>query len=144
MSSSQLFRVAKISPFATLPTKSTPGSAAYDLFSPENYLIPAKEKVLISTGLQFAIPQGTVGRILSRSGLAWKHDITVFHGCIDEDYHGDLRVIVINNGYTDYQVKRNDRIAQFLIQPISQVQGPIECQPFDNNQSHNGFGSTSK
>jgi dUTP pyrophosphatase len=92
------FFVKKLVAEAVLPVKATPGSAGYDLCSIENVVIPPNSKGKIRTGLSFMIPPNTYARIAPRSGLAWKNSINVGAGVVDEDYRGEVCVILFNHG----------------------------------------------
>ena len=79
-------------------------------------MIPAHGKALVSTGLSVKIPEGNYGRIAPRSGLAWKNFIDIGAGVIDEDYRGEVKVLLFNLGGEDFTVKFGDRVAQFIIE----------------------------
>lgn len=91
------FIVKKLVPEAFIPAKGTPGAAGYDLCSIEETVIPANGKGKVRTGLAFMIPPNTYARIAPRSGLAWKNSINVGAGVIDEDYRGEVAVILFNH-----------------------------------------------
>ena len=116
-------RMAKLSDRATTPTRGTPNSAGYDLYSALDTIVPPGERTLIPTDLQMALPPGHYGQIAPRSGLALKHGIDIGGGVIDQDYRGNVGVILINASRTPFQVRQGDRIAQLLCIRISQ--GPI-------------------
>ena len=126
-----------------LPTRSTAGSAGYDLFSTENKMIYAGGQAMIDVGINIKVPPGTYGRVAPRSGLAVKHGIDVLAGVIDEDYRGDVKVVLINHGDKDYMVSVFDRVAQLIIEKIEtpEVKHVIS---FDEvtQRGIGGFGST--
>ena len=106
----------------SLPISASKFSSGVDLLSAEateTVLKPGKVK-LISTGIKIMIPEGYEGQIRPRSGLALKHGITVLNtpGTIDSDYRGIVKVILINLGEKDFNIRRGDRIAQLVIQKI--------------------------
>ena len=76
-------------------------------------------KQLVSTGLKVALPAGTYGRVAPRSGLAFKNQIDVGAGVVDEDYRGEVKVLLFNFGGADFEIKEGDRIAQLVCQEIS-------------------------
>lgn len=80
--------VKKLHPEAVLPKRGSSHAAGYDICALEAAVVPARGKAKISTGLSWACPPLTYGRIAPRSGLAWKHSIDVGAGVIDEDYRG--------------------------------------------------------
>ena len=108
----------KLSYFAKAPTKSTPLSAGYDLYSVQNIIVPARGRVLIRTDLQIQVPDGCYGRIAPRSGLSVKKFIDVGAGVVDADYTGNVAVLLINHSDTDYTVKCGDAIAQLICEKI--------------------------
>ena len=99
------FYVKKLVSEAIIPKKGTAGAAGYDLYAVEEVVIPAMGKGKVRTGLSWKIPEGTYGRIAPRSGLAWKNAINVGAGVIDEDYRGEVCVILFNHGKDDFKVK---------------------------------------
>lgn len=109
-----LFR--KLSEHAYEPSYGSEKSAGVDLRSAYDFVVPAHGKEQIKTDL--SIRSGTYGRVASRSGLAWKHFIEVGAGVIDEDYHDEIFVILINHSDKDFVVKKGDRIAQLICECI--------------------------
>ena len=97
--------VRKLSPTAILPRKGSPLAAGYDICANEDMVVPARGKAKVSTGLSWMCPVNTYGRIAPRSGLAWKNSISVGAGVIDEDYRGEVCVILFNHGDVDFEVK---------------------------------------
>ena len=90
-------------------------ATGHDLYSIEALSIPANNRALIRTGLAIALPQVTYGRIAPRSSLATKL-ITVDAGVVDEDYGGELKVLLVNNSKMDYKVQKGDHIAQLIVE----------------------------
>lgn len=113
-------------PDATVPTKATEKSAAYDLNSPTQHTIPPNFIAIIDTGIQVEMPNGTYGRIASRSGMVVKHFVEVNAGVIDPDYTGRIKVVLFNFGSTEYLVQKNDRIAQLILE--SYLSAPVKIQ----------------
>jgi dUTP pyrophosphatase len=105
-----------------LPVSASEFSSGVDLLSAEAAdTVLKKGKIkLISTGIKIIIPEGYEGQIRPRSGLALKHGITVLNtpGTIDSDYRGIVKVVLINLGEEDFNIRRGDRIAQLVIQKI--------------------------
>lgn len=97
------FKVKKLSPNATIPTRGSNKAAGYDLSSAYEYTIPAKGKLLCKTDIAIAIPSGHYGRIAPRSGLAHRNFIDVGAGVIDEDYRGNVGVIIFNFSDEDFK-----------------------------------------
>jgi dUTP pyrophosphatase len=135
--------VKKLSTNATLPKRGSEFSAGYDLASADDIVIPPLDQRLIKTNIAVMIPSGHYGRIAPRSGLAFKNKIDVHAGVIDEDYRGDVGVILFNHSqYDPFHVKVGDRIAQFIITRIA-TPLVIDLDSLDEtSRGHNGYGST--
>ena len=129
---------------AHLPTYARDGDAGADLYSLHAVNIMPGEYKLVSTGIAMAIPQGYVGLIHPRSGLAAKHGITVLNapGTIDAGYRGEIKVLLINHSNEVYFIARAERIAQLVIQKVENVFfEPVDELP-ESNRGQGGFGST--
>uniref|UniRef100_A0ABI7XS92 Deoxyuridine 5'-triphosphate nucleotidohydrolase n=1 Tax=Felis catus TaxID=9685 RepID=A0ABI7XS92_FELCA len=111
-------RFVRLSEHATAPSKGSARAAGYDLYSAYDYTVPPMEKVLVKTDIQIALPSGCYGRVAPRSGLAAKHFIDVGAGVIDEDYRGNVGVVLFNFGKEKFEVKKGDRIAQLICERI--------------------------
>jgi len=134
--------VHKLSEFAQLPIRGSPGAAGYDLFAAYDYVIQAHDKELVRTDISLTIPTGYYGRIAPRSSLAWKQHIDVGAGVIDEDYRGPLGVVLFNHGANTFKITRGDRIAQLIVTKIITPE-VIEVQNLDDTaRGAGGFGST--
>ncbi|VDM10228.1 unnamed protein product [Wuchereria bancrofti] len=132
----------KLSENAHIPTYGSEWAAGADLYSAYDCVIPAKNKGSVGTDLQVQIPRGYYGRIAPRSGLAVKHFIDVGAGVVDSDYRGHLSVVLFNFGTEDFQIKKGDRIAQFICEKISHCKF-IEVKSLENSKRDtDGFGST--
>lgn len=106
---------------AIVPTKGTEYSAGYDLYTTEDYDLSPNEHKLFKTGISIKIPNGIYGRIAPRSGLALKSGIDVLAGVIDEDYRGEIGVILINFGKETKSIKKGDRIAQIIFEFYNKI-----------------------
>ena len=116
-------RVLRESSGAGLPSRATPGSAGLDLRAAivEPLEIPPGKRHLVGTGIALDIRDpGIVGVVASRSGLSLKHGVRVAQGIgvIDSDYHGEIGVILANDGDRTYTVEPGERIAQLLFLPV--------------------------
>ena len=99
---------------------------------------------MIKTDLAIKVPSGTYGRIAPRSGLALKHGIDVGAGVIDQDYRGNVKIILFNHGDSDYAIEQGERIAQLILEKIEIVELQ-EVQDFiSTERGERGFGSTDK
>jgi dUTP pyrophosphatase len=138
-------KVSRLDESIPLPTYATNGDAGADLISSIDVDIPAGNRALVPTGLSLAIPEGYVGLVCSRSGLAWKHGVTVLNapGVIDSGYRGEVKVILLNpHASQSFSIKKGDRIAQLLIQKVEQADF-IEVENLDStDRGQGGFGST--
>ena len=129
-----------------LPHYSHPGDAGADLRSSQNTVVPAMGRVLVTTGVSIALPDGYVGLVHPRSGLALKHGITVLNtpGTIDAGYRGELMVTLYNTTTEPFVIAVGDRIAQLLIQQVSRARFvSVERLP-ESHRGESGFGSTGK
>ncbi|KAL8473073.1 hypothetical protein ACS0TY_030059 [Phlomoides rotata] len=120
------FRVKRLSEKAISPSRGSPLSVSYDLFSAVETRVPAGGKALVPTDLSIAVSEGSYARIGTFqleslhlfSGLALKHSIEVGAGVVDADYSGPVGVILFNHSDVDFEVKHGDRIAQLIIEII--------------------------
>ena len=127
-----------------LPAYATDGAAGMDVVSAEDVTIPAGERHAVATGLSVAIPRGYEIQVRPRSGLAFKHGITVPNtpGTIDSDYRGELKVLLINHGPADFPIKRGERIAQLVPAAVTLASFEEVDELDDTNRGAGGFGST--
>jgi dUTP pyrophosphatase len=114
----RMFSVQRTDSRAITPKKATSNSAGFDLYSIENLTLKSGERCVINLGLKMAIPEGYYGRVAPRSGLALKYGIDVMGGVIDidNDYRGEVKVILINHGSEDFVIHAEDRIAQLILE----------------------------
>ena len=129
---------------ALIPKYQTSGSAGCDLISTVDVVIPLGSRRIIGTGLKMEIPSGFGAMVCSRSGLAAKHGIHVLNGngIIDNDYVGEIKVILHNAGQEDFIIKKGDRIAQLLFFPIFQAIFQTATKLAETIRGEGGFGST--
>lgn len=134
--------VSRLDKDLEVPRYANPSDAAFDLRAREEVVIPPGQHVAVKTGLAMAIPQGHVGLIWDRSGLAAKHRVTTLAGVIDSGYRGEVGVVLCNLGETPFTVERGMRIAQMIIQPY--VTADLhEVEDLDEtDRGEGGFGST--
>jgi dUTP pyrophosphatase len=122
-------------------------SSGFDVMAAESVLLKPGQRRAIGTGLSFKIPEGYEIQVRPRSGLALKHGITVLNtpGTIDEDYRGEVKIILYNSDQNDYTVKRGDRIAQLVLAkrtPITIFEKVDEVNVAETTRQDNGFGSS--
>ena len=129
-----------------LPIYAKPGDAGADLRSREEAVVPARGRMMVKTGVSIALPDGFVGLVHPRSGLAAKHGITVLNtpGTVDAGYRGEIAVNLYNTSDEDFPVAVGDRIAQLVIQKVEVAQFiRVEKLP-ESDRGEGGFGSTGK
>jgi dUTP pyrophosphatase len=135
-----------LSSTAKIPTKATKGAAAYDLYATENAFIPPGETLGVGTGLAMEIPKFWKGDIYSRSGLASQGLVVANSpGKIDSDYRGEIKVLLHNNRSVNIVgIKAGDRIAQFEINPVHDLEFEEIEELDESERGSRGFGSTGK
>ena len=129
-----------------LPTYETSGSAGMDLRANLNEPISLKpmERQLISTGLFIELPDNYEAQIRPRSGLAYKHGITVLNtpGTIDTDYRGELKILLINLSDKTFTINHGERVAQLIIAKFEQPKLIAVEELGSTHRNAGGFGST--
>lgn len=128
---------------AVLPTKAHDADAGYDLYSPEDRIIPAYGSVTIDTGVHVQIPPGWAGLLVSKSGLNVNHDLTST-GLIDCEYTGSIKVKLHNHGAAYYHVSKGDKITQLVFIPIGSFSLQIADDLAETERGDNGFGSSGR
>lgn len=127
---------------AFLPKRGSEFAAGLDLYSPVSGSIEPSQRLLVPLDICIELPKGTFGHILPRSGLALKNGIHVGAGVIDEDYRGNVGVLLFNLGNTPFVFKEGDRIAQLVIKSYENI-GLVQKEKLDQSERGNGgFGST--
>jgi dUTP pyrophosphatase len=127
-----------------LPRPARAGDAGLDLHAARDTVLEAGERALVETGIAVAIPPGWAGFVVPRSGLALRDGVTVLNGpgLIDPGYRGEIKVLLINHGAERARLRRGDRIAQLVIQPVATVAlEEVEALP-PSDRGAGGFGST--
>ena len=138
-----IVKIKLLHPLAKIPTRKYPGDAGYDLYSVECKTIPPRSIAEVQTGIAIELPKGYYAEIHSRSGLRRKGIVPPV-GIIDEDYRGDLRVILYNFTDEPYQVNIGDRIAQLIIKPRVEADFKQVNVLSESERGNHGFGSTGK
>jgi dUTP pyrophosphatase len=145
----ETLRVYKMRADAVVPRYKTSGAAGMDLAAclDAPLTIAPGGIARLPTGLQIALPPGHEGQVRPRSGLAARHGVTVLNapGTIDEDYRGEVQVLLVNHGTDAFTIEPGDRIAQLIVVPVTQV----DIETVDNEaalggteRGEGGFGST--
>ncbi|MGH6815895.1 MAG: dUTP diphosphatase [Hyphomicrobiaceae bacterium] len=131
-----------------LPQYETEGAAGLDLCAAlaetETLVLEPLARALVPTGLVLALPAGFEAQIRPRSGLALRHGVTVLNspGTIDSDYRGEVKVLLVNLGSEPWEIRRGQRIAQLVVQPVVRVELVETPVPTDTPRGAGGFGST--
>ncbi|MCP3937995.1 MAG: dUTP diphosphatase [Actinomycetia bacterium] len=133
---------------AVAPAYARPGDAGADLVSVADLTLePAGGRAAVPTGIAIALPDGYVGLVHPRSGLAAKHGVTTLNapGTIDSGYRGEIRVILLNTDPTEpFHVKAGERIAQLVIQRFEIAEWGEVDELDDTDRGEGGFGHTGR
>ena len=128
---------------AKVPTRSTTGAAAFDLYATEDILIIPGTSEVVPTGIAMKIPEGWFGLLTHRSSMAFRGDCIASLGVIDADYRGEVKVKMFNLGAEGIYIKVGDRVGQIAF--IESYQGTslnvVEQLP-NTTRGTLGFGST--
>ena len=134
-----------LDPEMPLPTYAHDGDAGVDLRSAIDCVIEPGHRALVPTGISIAIPEGYVGLVHPRSGLAIKHGISMVNtpGTIDAGYRGEIHVILINHDLNErFVISRFDRIAQLVIQKVERASFELVERLPESVRGDAGFGSS--
>lgn len=135
-------KIKRLDKSVEMPGYAYEHDAAFDLRSSHSDTIKPGEKKIIKTALQMAIPQGHVGLIWDRSGMAAKHSLHTLAGVIDSGYRGEVGVVIVNLGTEEFNIEKNMRIAQMLIQPVKTPE-VVEVDDLEESErGEGGFGSS--
>ena len=131
-----------------LPQYETAHAAGMDLraFTTEQIVLKPMQRKLVPTGLHIELPVGFEAQIRPRSGLAYKHGISIVNspGTIDADYRGEIKVLLINLSDTDFVVNNGDRIAQMVVARHEMVSWESVEELSDTARGEGGYGHTGK
>lgn len=127
-----------------LPGRATEGSAGFDIASAEDAVLQPMERRLFGTGFAVAIPEGWEIQIRPRSGLAYKHGITLPNtpATIDSDYRGELKIALVNLGAEPFTVERGMRIGQLVVARVPEASFREVTELPPSGRGAGGFGST--
>ena len=127
-----------------LPSYATPGAAGMDVVAAEDFDLAPGARHAVATGFRVAIPEGYEIQVRPRSGLAFKHGVSVPNtpGTIDSDYRGELKVLMINHGSEPFAVRRGERIAQLVPAVVTLAAFDEVDELSETDRGHGGFGST--
>ncbi len=129
---------------AKLPTKNNESDTGFDVYCVEDKIIPARGSDVVDVGLEFAyITPGYWVKVEGRSGLGFKHGISPHPGIIDSGYRGNAGIKLYNNTDVNYEIKKGDRIAQFVVYRNYDVVVE-EGDTVESDRGASGFGSSGK
>ncbi len=135
--------VSKLSNIAIIPKRGSLYAAGLDLYTPTAGIVEPGQRLLVKLDIAIELPQGTFGHILPRSGLALKNGIHIGAGVIDEDYRGNVGVLLFNLGEEPYVFNVGDRIAQLVVKPYTRV-NVFENVLSESERGSGGFGSSGR
>jgi len=134
--------IKKLSDTATVPVFAHADDAGMDLFADESVTLAPGERHPFAIGLAMAIPEGFVGLIWDKSGVAVKRGVRTIAGVIDAGYRGEVKVALVNLGNEPQTFTPGEKIAQMLIQKIEHPQVTLVSELSDTERGEGGFGST--
>ena len=137
-------KIKKLFEDAILPEYAHEGDAGIDIFSYEEYTLKPNERKVFKTGISTSFPKGYVALIWDRSGNAAKKGLKTMAGVIDSGYRGEWGIVLLNTSDEEHHIKKGDKIAQCLIQPIiyADIEEVNDLEISDRGEK--GFGSTGR
>ena len=139
-----IIRIKKTNPNATLPAYAHPGDAGMDLFCVEEVALKGGERAKVPTGIAMEIPDGYVGLIWDKSGIAMNMGVKVLGGVVDCGYRGEVIVGLVNLSDETIVFEQRDKVAQMIIQKKEDVEIKEVKELSNTSRGKNGFGSTGK
>ncbi len=139
-----VLKIKKLDIDAKIPSYAHPGDAGLDLFALIDVTIPAISKITIGTGIAMEIPNGMVGLVWDKSGLAVNSGLKTMAGVVDSGYRGEVLVCLMNLSKKKHVFKKGDKIAQMIIQKKETVSIKEVKELSDTRRGKGGFGSTGK
>jgi dUTP pyrophosphatase len=136
-------KIQRINENAKLPLYQHKGDAGLDIFSSIDCVLEAGEVKPVPTGIRMAVPAGYVGLVWDKSGISLKR-VHRLAGVIDSGYRGEVRVVMVNLGNEAFVIEKGMKIAQLLVQPVTEVK-VVEAEELETtSRGEEGFGSTGK
>jgi len=128
------------------PSYATDGAAGMDVVAAEDLTLSPGQRHAVATGFAIAIPTGFEVQVRPRSGLALKHGITCLNtpGTIDEDYRGEVKIILANLGTEPFEIRRGERIAQLVPARVQKAAFREVAELSETSRGAGGFGSTGR
>lgn len=141
----KIVKFKKLNPEAIIPDYAHVGDAGMDLYSIQDDTIEPLGWKLIPTGLACELPEGTEGQVRSKSGIALKNGVFVLNtpGTVDENYRGEIGVILCNLNKVPYEIKKGQKIAQYVINQVEYVETvEIAEELSETDRGSGAFGSS--
>ena len=137
-------KAARIQDNAILPTRKHPDDAGIDFYAAEEKVIPPHGMDVVGTGITVEIPQGYVGLVYARSGIACKRGLAPANkvGVIDSDYRGEILVALHNHSAETQRIERGERIAQLVLARHEVIEWEEAAELAESGRGAGGFGST--
>ncbi len=135
-------KVKKLHPDAKIPSYSHPGDAGFDVHACEEVVINPGERKMVGLGLVFEIPEGFVGLVWDKSGLAKNHGITSLAGVVDSGFRGESQVLLYNISNKPFVVEKGSKVAQILIKRIELAEFEEIDELTETSRGEGGWGST--
>lgn len=136
--------IKKVHPDAVLPQRASSQAAGWDLRAVESCRLEPGQRRAVATGLAVALPPGVELQVRPRSGLAFRHGVTVLNapGTVDADYRGEVKVLLINHGEEAFEVTAGERIAQAVVARHAVLSFEVVDALPETARGQGGFGST--
>ncbi|MBQ3047828.1 MAG: dUTP diphosphatase [Clostridia bacterium] len=140
----QSIKFKKLNSDAIIPSYAHPEDAGMDIFSNEEKTIESGKWALVKTGFCMELPSGYEAQVRSKSGLSLKSGIIVLNspGTVDENYRGEVGVILMNVSQSDYKIEKNQKIAQMVINKVEHFKVEEVLNLSETARGEGGFGST--
>ena len=135
-------KVKKLHQDAITPYYAHDGDAGMDLFAVEDVILWPNEPVAVPTGLAIQVPKNCVVLVWDKSGMALKQGIKTMAGVGDSNYRGEYKIVLLNTTNQYQYIKKGQKVAQILIQPIVQAEVEEVSELSDTSRGSGGFGST--
>jgi dUTP pyrophosphatase len=137
--------VVRLDPDLPLPAYAHPGDAGADLHTTVDVVLAPGERALVPTGIALALPEGYVGLVHPRSGLAARHGVSIVNtpGTVDAGYRGEVKVLLVNLDPAEpVELRRGERVAQLVVQRVERAAFvEVDALP-DSARGSGGYGST--
>lgn len=135
-------KVLKIDEDVPLPNYAKSGDAGLDLYSAEEVMLRPRERYGVKTGIKMEIPQGYVGLIWDKSGVALNSGVKTMAGVVDSGYRGEVQAVLINLSDQDFHIKKYSKVAQMLVKKVEQADIEVVDCLSETDRGDGAFGST--